>query len=184
MRLWLIRHATPLVAAGTCYGQLDVAADAHATQNSAQALAAELPVGLTVHVSPLMRTRQLADALRALRPDLTFSVDQRLVEMDFGCWEGKAWSGIPVEAVDRWTDEFPTHRFGGKESVTDVLSRVRDALCSCAGLPACAWLTHAGVIRAVAYLLQFGPTAVPSAASWPVDAPAYGEWQVRDWPSA
>ena len=184
MRLWLVRHATPLVAAGTCYGQLDVTAEAQATQDSAQALAAELPAGLTVYVSPLMRARQLANALMALRPDLTLKVDQRLAEMDFGCWEGKAWSAIPVKAVDRWTEHFPSHRFGGKESVTDVLTRVRDALRSCAGQSECVWVTHAGVIRAVAHLLQFGPTAVPSASSWPVDAPGYGEWQIKDWPSA
>ena len=29
-RLWLVRHAAPLVAPGTCYGALDVPADAQA----------------------------------------------------------------------------------------------------------------------------------------------------------
>ena len=34
-RLWLVRHAQPVVATGTCYGALDVPADAAATQVAA-----------------------------------------------------------------------------------------------------------------------------------------------------
>ena len=37
--LWLVRHAQPLVAPGTCYGRLDVPADTHATLTAARALA-------------------------------------------------------------------------------------------------------------------------------------------------
>src|SRR5690606_10781153 len=42
-RLWLVRHAAPLVSPGTCYGALDVPADAAATQAAAVRLAAALP---------------------------------------------------------------------------------------------------------------------------------------------
>ena len=69
MRLWLVRHATPLVAAGTCYGALDVAADAQATQQAALALARALPPGAVLRSSPLQRCTQLAAALFALRAD-------------------------------------------------------------------------------------------------------------------
>ena len=35
-RLWLVRHARPLVAPGICYGRLDMQADAQATADAAQ----------------------------------------------------------------------------------------------------------------------------------------------------
>ena len=38
MRLWLVRHAQPLVAPGVCYGATDMPADVDATSQAAQAL--------------------------------------------------------------------------------------------------------------------------------------------------
>ena len=84
MTLWLARHAQPLVAAGVCYGALEVAADEPATQAAAHQLAAALPRGFRVVSSTLQRCEQLAQALCALRPDLTIFFDPRLREMDFG----------------------------------------------------------------------------------------------------
>ena len=88
MTLWLVRHAQPLIDAGVCYGATDVAADAHATAIAAQALANALPSRLTVWTSPLQRCEQLAQAVIGLRPDLSYEIDTRLLEMDFGVWEG------------------------------------------------------------------------------------------------
>ena len=42
MKIWLVRHAQPLVEAGVCYGASDVAADRAATQDAAQRLAEAL----------------------------------------------------------------------------------------------------------------------------------------------
>ena len=53
--------------------------------------------------SPLRRCLQLAQGLRALRPDLAFRQDDRLAEMDFGDWEGWRWSDRPQAALDAWT---------------------------------------------------------------------------------
>ena len=47
MKLWLARHAAPLIDSGICYGSLDVEADEAATQSSARALAAALGRGGT-----------------------------------------------------------------------------------------------------------------------------------------
>ena len=44
-RLWLVRHAAPLVPPGTCYGAWDVPADAQATRAAAERLATALPPG-------------------------------------------------------------------------------------------------------------------------------------------
>lgn len=179
MTLWLVRHATPLVEPGVCYGALDVAADAHATDAAAQALALELPLGIAVWVSPLQRCQQLAQALQGLRPDLQFLIDARLTEMDFGIWEGVAWSQIPKDAVDAWTQDFGTHHFGGQESANAVLARValawdaaRKALSTDGHV---VWITHAGVIRATR-LISENVQEVSRADQWPADAPAFGQW--------
>lgn len=176
MRLWLARHARPLIDSGICYGRLDAEADPQATRSCAQALAAVLPQGLSACVSGLRRARQLADALSALRPDLRFASDARLNEMDFGRWEGVPWRDIPVADIDAWTRDFARHRFGGVESVTEVLARVRGALADLRDEKEAAWITHAGVIRAVDHLARHGAGAVPLAATWPVHAPGYGAW--------
>lgn len=63
MTLWVGRHAQPLIASGTCYGALDVAADATATQHAAQALAPLLPHGAVLRCSTLQRCELLAQAL-------------------------------------------------------------------------------------------------------------------------
>lgn len=177
MKLWLVRHAQVMLPPGICYGATDVAADAAATQAAAQALAEELPLGLPLRVSPLQRCEQLAQALQGLRPDLaTKTTDSGLAEMDFGDWEGRAWSAIPQSALDAWVADFARHRFGGRDSVAEVMQRV--ALAWDATLQAgqdAAWITHAGVIRA-ASLLHQGIRQVHRADQWPKDGPGFGQW--------
>ena len=175
-KLWLVRHAQPLIASGLCYGALDVAADEPATQQAARALAAVLPQHLQVISSTLQRCERLTQCLRGLRPDLAYKFDARLVEMDFGCWEGQRWDSIPQAAFERWTADFGGHRFGGKESVLEVMQRVASAWDETQRLGVdTVWVTHAGVIRA-ATLLRRGLRQVAQAQQWPREAPAFGSW--------
>ena len=180
-RLWLVRHAQPLVAPGVCYGRQDVPADADATRTCARALAPLLPQGSAVHHSTLQRCELLALTLQALRPDLTLKPDPRLRELDFGLWEGQAWDAIGEDAVAAWTDAFATHRPGGGDSLVEMLERVAAALQSARNAPVAdvVWITHAGVARCVDWLLTHG-SALPQAADWPMAAPGYGQWVVRD----
>lgn len=176
MTLWLVRHGRPLVAPGVCYGALDVAADPHDTQQAAQALADVLPQGILVRSSPLQRCKLLALDLQGLRPDLTYKTDARLREMHFGQFEGQRWDSIARAHVDAWTADFWQHRFGGVESVAELLARVdaawRDSQQSGQDQ---AWITHAGVIRATS-LLARGVRRIDDAAQWPTTAPAFGQW--------
>jgi len=174
VKLWLVRHARPLVDAGVCYGALEVQADSQATREAARALAHVLPPGLRARVSPRSRCRQLADALHVLRPDLRFEPDARLAEMDFGEWEGRAWDAIGQDALDRWTADFLNHRSGGAESVDLFMARVEAALQEAwrAGEDAL-WVTHAGVARAVRLLVQGLPRPV-AASGWPTSGLACG----------
>ena len=181
MTTWLIRHAQPLVAPGICYGALDVTADADASQAAAEALALVLPLGLHVIYSPLQRCEQLVEVLRGLRADLTLKVDLRLVEMNFGSWEGQAWDAIPRQELDDWTAAFETWRCGGGDCVRDVMQRVgsvwdeTQALQQLTHQPT-VWITHAGVIRA-ATLISQGVRRVTLASQWPQDAPGFGQWR-------
>jgi len=176
MKLWLARHATPLVDAGICYGRRDVAADAAATAECAQALARLLPAGIRVSHSPLGRCVQLAQALSELRPDLALSSDPRLQEMDFGAWEGRAWQDIAPTELQAWTDGFAEYAAGGSgESTSQVMARVASAFDDLQGQPDTLWITHAGVIRA-AELIARGVRQIARADEWPVEAPSYGQW--------
>ncbi|MBP3979889.1 histidine phosphatase family protein [Acidovorax sp. JG5] len=183
-RLWLVRHAQPLVAAGTCYGALDVPADAAATQAAARRLAQALPKRVIAHHSTLQRCELLALATQALRHDLTIHPDARLREMDFGTWEGRAWDRIGQNAIDAWTADFALHRPGGGDNLAALLARVAAALNEARqqarGGSDVVWFTHAGVARCVAWLLAHGEGRIPRADEWPVPAPAWGEWAMHD----
>lgn len=180
MKLWLVRHAQPLVASGVCYGALDVPADARATEVAAQALAQALPSGLAIYSSPLQRCEQLKQVLRGLRPDLSYKTDGRLAEMNFGQWEGQRWDAIARAELDAWTDAFATWRCGAAENVQTFMARVGAAWDATRALqqPA-AWITHAGVIRA-ATLIAGGQGCIHRADQWPTQAPAWGQWWVLD----
>ena len=176
MKLWLVRHARPLIEPGICYGATDMMADAQATQACVQALAQILPQGVRVMSSPLQRCTQLAQALRTLRPDLQATPDARLAEMDFGCWEGVRWNAIPKEAYAQWMAEFSTCRFGGRESVGEFMRRVALARADTLRLAQpSVWITHAGVARAMTLLAQ-GLTLVERADQWPKQTPEWGQW--------
>ena len=174
--LWLVRHARPLVADGICYGASDMAADADATQHCAVQLAQVLPPHTRVLSSPLQRCTQLAQALVQLRTDLCWATDVRLVEMDFGAWEGWRWADIPKAAIDQWVAEFGSWRFGGCESVEMLMARVVAAWHESrhSAVPT-AWLSHAGVARA-AQLIARGQLAVRSSSDWPRQGLEFGEF--------
>lgn len=176
---WLVRHAAPQVAPGTCYGALDVPANPQATQQTARRLAEALPTGTLMSHSPLQRCEQLAHYLLALRPDLASNPDPRLREMDFGDWEGRPWADIARGEIDAWTQSFAHYRPGAGENLHSMLARVdaarREALEALAQGRPVAWITHAGVTRCVAWLSSHG-SELPLSHQWPLEAPGWGDW--------
>lgn len=139
MILHLIRHPKPVVDPGICYGRLDLGAEnAEAT---AATLRARLPAGLPVWSSPLRRCRMLAVELQS-QPVF----DERLVEMNFGDWEGRSWDAIPRAELDAWAADVAGYAPPGGESPRQLQQRALDFV---AGLsvPEAVLVTHAGVIR-------------------------------------
>jgi alpha-ribazole phosphatase len=175
MRLWLVRHARPLVETGLCYGTLDVAADEEHTAVAAQQLAEMLPPSVDVLVSPRRRCTQLAQALAAVRPDLSARTEPRLAEMDFGGWEGRLWNGLPRAELEAWAGDFAHYRAGlTGESTAQFVARVGRLLeeCQAAGGDQ-AWIAHGGVFKAM--LVHQSGIGVGATSDWPRQSLAWGE---------
>lgn len=182
---WLVRHPRPDVADGTCYGRTDLPVAPADLERTACRLAESLPQDAALRTSPLLRCRLLAGRLHALRPDLGVPlVDDWLAEMDFGLWEGRPWNELPAAELQAWTDDFGHYRAGGQgESVAQFLARIRKGLAVSATRPGPeVWIAHAGVIRAVHWLLHEGRDgSLPTAAQWPGFSIGFGEiWPVEN----
>jgi alpha-ribazole phosphatase len=88
-------------------------------------------------------------------------IDERLVEMDFGSWEGVRWDDVPRAELDAWAADVAGYAPPGGESPHAVQCR---ALAFVAGLavPEAVVVTHAGVIRTLlAHWQQLPPAAWP-----------------------
>jgi alpha-ribazole phosphatase len=146
VKLHLVRHPQPDVAPGLCYGASDVAVlEPELVRVQAALHTAGLPGALPVISSPLQRCALLAQRLQPV----SLRFDARLVEMDFGSWELRAWDTIPRSEVDAWAADLLHYRPGGAECVLDVAQRVAaciDELRQAGGAEALL-ICHAGTIR-------------------------------------
>lgn len=180
MKLWLVRHPKPIVDSGICYGHLDLEPESEALIAATVTLSKTLPLNIPVYTSPLLRAKSLAESLLKIRSDLTLHSDDRLKEMNFGCWESKPWNDIPQGIIDAWVMDFPSHRFGGIESAQDVVNRVDSFLQTIKSNQECIWITHAGVIKAVHFLKTSITGQLRSAQDWPERSIGYGECELLE----
>ncbi len=173
MQVFLIRHPRPQIAAGICYGQLDL--PAVEVLQTAATLRTQLPPGLPVISSPLQRCRLLAEALHP-----SPRIEAELMEMHFGDWEGRHWDDIGASALDAWAADILHHAPPGGESAAMLQTRSVACLNGLAaeGLPACVVVTHAGVIRAAVGHAQQLPVAKWSQLKFD-----YGECVKLWWPA-
>jgi len=153
VQVFLIRHPRPLIEPGLCYGRLDV--DCEDPLPIAKYLRASIPAGTPIITSPLRRARRLAEAL-----DQNARIDERLSEINFGDWEGKAWDNIDRAALDRWATDVLNFVPPSGESVAGLRERVIDFACSLK-IPRVAIVSHAGVMRAL-----FGYWCQLPASEW------------------
>jgi len=107
-QIFLIRHTTPDVNKGICYGQTDLPV-AHSFEEEWLTVQQVLPdlTDIQVYSSPLQRCKQLAATLTQKQADnLSLVFDDRLKEMYFGDWEMKAWQDISPESLQTWMRNF------------------------------------------------------------------------------
>lgn len=147
--IYLIRHTTPAVAKGICYGQTDLdITESFAAE--ASIIRQHLPddIGL-VYSSPLQRCARLA---RHLFPAHSLSLEDNLMEVFCGDWEMRHWDELPKEEIEPWMADFVNIRIPGGESYTDLHDRVNrcwSAITEQAKESSVAVVAHGGVIRSI-----------------------------------
>ena len=128
MILYLVRHTKVDCPTYICYGQSEV--DVFKTfEVEKRILISKLQkINFNkIYSSPLKRCAILAETFTNSQNKVIY--DQRLMELDFGKWEGKIWSEIEKsEEAKLWFNDYLNIRCPGGESYKDLLRRVQDFL--------------------------------------------------------
>lgn len=126
-RFWWIRHAPVPEVRDVMYGSLDVDCDC-SDEAVFNGVAARLPENAKWFYSPLKRTKQTADALLAAGATCQSLVeDERIIEMDFGDYNGRKLDELIAERKDSFVGFFPASPFEttpNGESFSDVAKRI------------------------------------------------------------
>lgn len=143
----LLRHPRTQAPAGLCYGRFEPPLPPSAIEALAP-LCTQLRDVRTIITSPATRcartAQYLADAL-----ECRLMTDARLLELDFGSWEGIEWSRIDRAESDHWAEDPIGRAPPGGESFGALCERVVAALADAVNHPAPLLVTHAGPIRAL-----------------------------------
>ena len=151
MEIYLIRHTTPLIEKGLIYGRLDVGlADTYESEK--KIVLQKLPPTFDkVYSSPSIRCFELAKSISS-----NCIADERLLEYNFGDWEGKNWDINQSKEVDAWMNDHINVCPPNGETLLEMQSRVlefwnellreQDKL---KGVMKVGIITHGGVIRII-----------------------------------
>lgn len=124
---WVWRHPRPRDVAGRCIGRTDVPVDRRKAKRLAHRIrqqARRHGWPQVIHTSPLRRCALVGQVLRSW--GWRHHIDPALLEMDFGDWEGRAWTGVSRAQMDAWCADFLHHSPGGGESLARLFQRVED----------------------------------------------------------
>lgn len=145
MHLYLIRHTTPNVPKGTCYGWTDVPVkDTFAEEANQTRMALEGIPFNAIYCSPLARARLLAEACGFSNP----IIDERLKEMNMGDWEMQRYEEIIDPYIQEWYNDYLHLPTPHGESFPQLFQRVKNFLDETKLLPydRAAVFCHGGVI--------------------------------------
>lgn len=166
---WIWRHPRPEGADGRCIGgRTDLSVDRRRAKRLAHRIrrtARRHGLPREIHTSSLRRCRDVGRWLR--RWGWILYVDPCFAEMDFGAWDGLAWSALGPADFAAWDADFLHHAVGGGESLAQLLQRVR--ACADAAPPGPRLVVgHGGWINALRWLAgEDGSARPPEAARWP-----------------
>jgi alpha-ribazole phosphatase len=154
MEVYLIRHTTPKVGKGICYGQTDLDIDETSFEQELNFIFKNLPKDIEKYFSsPLKRCRQLAERLST-----DFKVDERLMELNFGDWENKNWNEIDKTKLNEWMQDFAKISPPNGENYKALHLRTESFITEVlkTDLQKIAIITHAGNIRSfLSFVLSF-----------------------------
>ncbi len=145
MEIYWIRHTTPAIEQGVCYGQHDIAL-AGTFEAEIPAVLQQLPRVDQVYSSPLQRCTRLASHIAPI-----YTLDSRLLELNFGNWELKRWDAIPAAEIAPWYKDWVHYAPPHGESFAALAARVSafiEALCARFTDQHIVVVAHAGVIKA------------------------------------
>jgi alpha-ribazole phosphatase len=152
-KIILIRHTTPSIEPGVCYGITDLKPSSSYTD---ELIDIKMRLGKfkpeIIYSSPLIRCHKLANDLFNTK----IETDKRLCELNFGHWEMKKWNEIPLNSIDEWTSNLFDFKVPGGESFKDLYNRVKffwEQNITSNKHNHIAITTHSGVIRAL--LMEF-----------------------------
>lgn len=144
MEIYIVRHIEPIIEKGICYGHLDIAIpDNYKYQH--QQIALQLPNDFDeIFSSPLSRCKLLAENFSS-----NVIYDKRLMELNFGDWEGKTWNEINQTELNYWMENYITIAPPNGESLTDLLGKISAFITELKlkKYNKILIVTHAGVIR-------------------------------------
>jgi alpha-ribazole phosphatase len=173
--LWIWRHPKPIGAAGRCIGQTDLPVDPRRAKRLAHRIrqhARRHGLPHEICSSPLRRCADVARWLR--RWGWRHHVDARLLELDFGAWDGRRWSAIAHADVLTWEADFLHHAPGGGESLQRLHARVSDVLAAVrAGHLPHLIVGHAGWMSLLRRLDELAQGSL-TANTWPAP-PRHGQ---------
>ena len=151
MILWTFRHTKPYNPNDVCYGRLDFDVSDTFPEESDSAISDFLKQNAhptQMFSSPLLRCIRLAEKL-SKETGLPFQKEDRLIELNFGSWEGEKLSKVPRNEMAAWQKDLRGYRFTNGESFHDVDKRVESFLDTLDDNGEYLWVTHAGVIAAL-----------------------------------
>lgn len=170
-----IRDARPALAANVRPDQAEVSHGASFGDRTSSASAAFR--GLTrIWTSPATRCQVVADAIaRATTAELV--IDDRLLELNFGEWEGRPWSLVDRSSLDRWADAPLSFAPPGGESGAALCARVTAFHADLSRRPHdCAVVSHGGPLKVLCALLENRPVDLLAPA------PPLGSIRSVAWP--
>lgn len=147
MEIYLIRHTTPEIEKGICYGQADLDVASTFESEVAKILnSVNFTEETRIYSSPLKRCTKLAH---------TFSkniiTDDRLMELNFGDWELLKWNDLPEKESSLWMNNFVNESTPNGEAYLDLAKRSNEVFNEVTSTSAKRIIitTHAGVIRSI-----------------------------------
>ena len=122
MLIHLIRHTTPDIKPGICYGQADLGLVDSFEQEKTLVHSKLLTSYDAVYTSPLQRCALLADTIKS--PNRF--IDERIMEYNFGDWELKPWEELKSPDTQQWMDNFVDQAAPNGDSILTMKNRVDD----------------------------------------------------------
>lgn len=162
MEVYLIRHTSPLIEKGICYGQSDIPLHPLLFESESAEVQRKISVDIDrFYSSPLTRCATLAHKLTD-----RVSFDERLKELDFGDWELQPWNAIKTEELNSWMTDFVNQPALNGESYVQLHQRTESFIAELLDqeYQSVAIVTHAGNIR--------------SFMSWALDLPLVNSFRI------